>query len=137
MPQDNQLPDKLPSTSHAIIDLQHQALFEAAHQLLIHNQDDHDRSAVLDDYRQFRCLTLANFQYEELALQQCSDPLAEEHINAHRRIMEQIDEVFNEAVTFTDLIAVVRTVMNNWLPNHIDRYDVALIKRLEGKPKDD
>ncbi len=133
MPPDDGLPQGLPSTSHAIIDLQHQALFEAAQQLLTHDVNDHDRATVLDDYRQFRCLTLANFQYEELAMEQCTDPLAEEHRKAHQRIQEQIDDVFNDAASFSDLIAVVRTVMNNWLPNHIDRYDMALIERLEGQ----
>ncbi|MFW5751092.1 MAG: hemerythrin domain-containing protein [Planctomycetota bacterium] len=124
--------DQKDETAHPIIDMQHRAIYAAASQLARHGIGQIHHHRLLDDFREFKLLSIANFDYEELAMQAIGYPEAAAHIAAHRRIREQMDAVLDQASTFEELMVFIAKLMDNWLPRHVARYDLDLGRALSG-----
>ncbi|RJP82911.1 MAG: hypothetical protein C4522_02200 [Desulfobacteraceae bacterium] len=107
--------DKSYSVGHALLDSQHQGMFERANALKEDLTEKQVRKIVMELYR----YTREHFKEEEKMMQETGYPKRKDHIRLHNELITRLNDVSNQPFDSREAIWVFKKFVYDWLTEHI------------------
>jgi hemerythrin len=110
-------------TGIKIVDDQHQKLVDGFARLEAHATDGHDFAASIDALQFLRDYIKEHFACEDQILAQAQYPSLAEHIEEHKVITGEVEQLWNDLLDGKELGSRVVDRMRWWIIDHINNVD--------------
>jgi hemerythrin len=111
-------------TGHEAIDNDHRKLFEIANKVFLIENPHEEKDAVSETVRELYDYMRVHFEREEGVMTDHSFSDLENHKEKHAMIIHQMNETLRNSRNFFELEDHLRTVIEDWLVNHIIQEDM-------------
>ncbi|AHJ13862.1 bacteriohemerythrin [Sulfurospirillum multivorans] len=116
------------SLHHALLDKQHQELFDLANAVQALDPDKTDKAELGKLFKEFFDYMAKHFKEEEAYMQSLEYPLLEKHKKFHESIIEGMTKILKEKKGIEDLQKSMKMIAKKWLVEHILENDLKIEK---------
>ena len=120
--------DERFSLNHALIDLQHQELFELANAAQRLDPNNANKAELSKLFKEFYDYMAKHFKEEEAYMQSLDYPLLEKHKKFHESIIEGMTKILQEKKGVVELQKSIQMIAKKWLVEHILENDLKIEK---------
>lgn len=120
--------DERFSLNHALLDLQHQELFELANAAQRLDPDNANKAELSKLFKEFYDYMAKHFKEEEAYMQSLDYPLLEKHKKFHESIIEGMTKILQEKKGVVELQKSIQMIAKKWLVEHILENDLKIEK---------
>ena len=120
--------DERFSLNHALIDLQHQELFELANAAQRLDPNNANKAELSKLFKEFYDYMAKHFKEEEADMQSLDYPLLEKHKKFHESIIEGMTKILQEKKGVVELQKSIQMIAKKWLVEHILENDLKIEK---------
>jgi len=116
------------SLHHALLDKQHQELFDLANAVQALDPAKTDKAELGKLFKEFFDYMAKHFKEEEAYMQSLEYPLLEKHKKFHESIIEGMTKILKEKKGIEDLQKSMKMIAKKWLVEHILENDLKIEK---------
>lgn len=116
------------SLHHALLDKQHQELFDLANAVQALDPAKTDKAELGKLFKEFFDYMAKHFKEEEAYMQSLEYPLLEKHKKFHESIIEGMTKVLKEKKSVDELQKSTKIIAQKWLVEHILENDLKIEK---------
>jgi len=116
------------SLHHALLDKQHQELFDLANAVQALDPAKTDKAELGKLFKDFFDYMAKHFKEEEAYMQSLEYPLLEKHKKFHESIIEGMTKILKEKKGIEDLQKSMKMIAKKWLVEHILENDLKIEK---------
>jgi len=116
------------SLHHALLDKQHQELFDLANAVQALDPAKTDKAELGKLFKDFFDYMAKHFKEEEAYMQSLEYPLIEKHKKFHESIIEGMTKILKEKKGIEDLQKSMKMIAKKWLVEHILENDLKIEK---------
>lgn len=116
------------SLHHALLDKQHQELFDLANAVQALDPAKTDKAELGNLFKEFFDYMAKHFKEEEAYMQSLEYPLLEKHKKFHESIIEGMTKILKEKKGIEDLQKSMKMIAKKWLVEHILENDLQIEK---------
>lgn len=116
------------SLHHALLDQQHQELFDLANAVQALDPNSADKVALGKLFKEFFDYMAKHFKEEEAYMQSLDYPLLETHKKFHESIIEGMTKILKEKKGVAELQKSMKMIAKKWLVEHILENDLKIEK---------
>ena len=116
------------SLHHALLDKQHQELFDLANAVQALDPNSADKVALGKLFKEFFDYMAKHFKEEEAYMQSLDYPLLEKHKKFHESIIEGMTKILKEKKGVAELQKSTKMIAQKWLVEHILENDLKIEK---------
>ncbi|AOO66094.1 bacteriohemerythrin [Sulfurospirillum halorespirans] len=116
------------SLHHALLDKQHQELFDLANAVQALDPAKTDKAELGNLFKEFFDYMAKHFKEEEAYMQNLEYPLLEKHKKFHESIIEGMTKILKEKKGIEDLQKSMKMIAKKWLVEHILENDLQIEK---------
>ena len=116
------------SLHHALLDKQHQELFDLANAVQALDPNSADKVALGKLFKEFFDYMAKHFKEEEAYMQNLDYPLLEKHKKFHESIIEGMTKILKEKKGVAELQKSTKMIAQKWLVEHILENDLKIEK---------
>ena len=120
--------DERFSLNHALIDLQHQELFELANAAQRLDPNNANKAELSKLFKEFYDYMAKHFKEEEAYMQSLDYPLLEKHKKFHESIIDGMTKILKEKKGVVELQKSIQMIAKKWLVEHILENDLKIEK---------
>jgi len=111
----------------ALIDCQHQYLFQLANDLV----ESDDKAQLTENAINLFKYVKEHFSHEESVMRKINYPAYREHVAMHDELINQLSAISSDISIGQGSVADLQNFMNNWLLGHIIEVDTKLAKYMQ------
>lgn len=120
--------DEKFSLHHALLDQQHQELFDLANAVQALNPETADKAELGRLFKEFFDYMAKHFKEEEAYMQSLDYPLYDKHKKFHESIIEGMTKILKEKKGIPELQKSMKMIAKKWLVEHILENDLKIEK---------
>jgi len=120
--------DERFSLHHALLDAQHQKLFELANAAQRLDPDNANKAELGKLFKEFYDYMGKHFKEEEAYMQSLDYPLLEKHKKFHESIINGMTNILKENKGVAELQKSIQIIAKKWLAEHILENDLKIEK---------
>lgn len=120
--------DERFSLHHALLDAQHQKLFELANAAQRLDPDNANKAELGRLFKEFYDYMGKHFKEEEAYMQSLDYPLLEKHKKFHESIIDGMTNILKENKGVAELQKSIQIIAKKWLAEHILENDLKIEK---------
>ena len=120
--------DERFSLNHALLDLQHQELFELANAAQRLDPDNASKAELGRLFKEFYDYMAKHFKEEEAYMKSLDYPLLEKHKKYHESIIDGMTKILKEKKGVAELQKSIQMIAKKWLVEHILENDLKIEK---------
>ncbi|WP_041959312.1 bacteriohemerythrin [Sulfurospirillum arsenophilum] len=120
--------DERFSLHHALLDAQHQKLFELANAAQRLDPDNANKAELGRLFKEFYDYMGKHFKEEEAYMQSLDYPLLEKHKKFHESIIDGMTNILKENKGVVELQKSIQIIAKKWLAEHILENDLKIEK---------
>jgi len=116
------------SLHHALLDRQHQELFDLANAVQALTPESTDKAELGRLFKEFFDYMAKHFKEEEAYMQSLDYPLYDKHKKFHESIIEGMTKILKEKKSIAELQKSMKMIAKKWLVEHILENDLKIEK---------
>ena len=116
------------SLRHALLDRQHQELFDLANAVQALTPESADKAELGRLFKEFFDYMAKHFKEEEAYMQSLDYPLYDKHKKFHETIIEGMTKILKEKKSIAELQKSMKMIAKKWLVEHILENDLKIEK---------
>ena len=120
--------DEKFSLHHALLDQQHQELFDLANAVQALDPEGADKAELGRLFKEFFDYMAKHFKEEEAYMQSLDYPLYDKHKKFHETIIEGMTKILKEKKSIPELQKSMKMIAKKWLVEHILENDLKIEK---------
>ena len=113
------------------IDDEHKQLLELANQVLSFTEPSRQVDEVTDTVKQLFKYMESHFDNEQELMREADYPEYEEHVQAHAKIISDMNDLLKTCSDLDQLVAELKPAMRDWVVQHILDEDKKIAKHLK------
>jgi len=114
------------SLHHALLDQQHQELFDLANAVQALDPNSADKAELGKLFKEFFDYMAKHFKEEEAYMKSLDYPLLEKHKKFHESIIEGMTKILREKKGIVELQKSMKMIAKKWLVEHILENDLKI-----------
>lgn len=121
--------DEKYAVGEALIDSQHQGLFDLANKLV----DSNNQGELTNNVMQLFCCVRQHFDHEQAVMKQAGYPGYLEHVAMHDSLVAQLSEISDDICNNRWQVSDLQKFMSRWLLGDIVEQDTKLARYISTK----